>query len=60
MILIKKTPVLLEIGELIITLFITLMKKPRKRQKPLAVFKILLENITKALHPKMIRTPIEI
>ena len=42
------------------TPFIILIKRARKRQKPPTVFKILLKNITKILHPKIIRTPAEI
>ena len=41
-------------------LFIILIKRARKRQKPLTVFKVLLKDITKALRPKVIRTPAEI
>ena len=41
-------------------LFIILVKGARKRQKPLTVFKISLEDITKILHPKIIRTLIKI
>ena len=42
------------------TLFTILVKKARKHQKPLTVFKVLLKDITKALHPKIIRTQMEI
>ena len=40
--------------------FITLVKRARKRQKPLTVFKASLEDIIKTLYPKVIRTPAEI
>ena len=56
----KITPVLSEIKELIITPFIILIKRARKRQKPLIVFKVLLKDIIKALHFKIIKTPTEI
>ena len=59
-ILIKITPVLLEIKELMVTPFITLVKRARKRQKPLTVFKVLLKDITKVLRLKITRTPAEI
>ena len=59
-ILIKITLVLLEIKELIITLFTILVKGARKCQKPLTIFKVLLKNITKVLCLKVIRTPAEI
>ena len=54
------TPVSLEIKELTATLFTILIKRARKRKKPLTVFKTLLKDITKALYPKVIRTPAEI
>ena len=60
MILIKITPVLLKIKKLMAAPFIVLIKKARKRQKPLTVFKVLLKNIMKALHLKVIRIPMEI
>ena len=60
MILIKITPVSLEIKELTVTPFVTLVKGVRKCQKPLTVFKVLLENITKALYLKVTRTLAEI
>ena len=60
MISIKIMPVLLEMKELTAALFTILMRKARKCQKPLTVFKVLLKNITKALHPKIIRTSTEI
>ena len=61
MISIKKIiPVWLEIKELIAALFIILVKRARKCQKPFTVFKTSLEDITKALHPKVIRTPAEL
>ena len=56
----KITPVLSEIKELMVTLFITLVKRARKCQKPITVFKVLLKDITKALHLKIIRTLMEI
>ena len=40
--------------------FAILIKGARKYQKPLTVFKILLKDITKILHPKVTRTPMEI
>ena len=60
MIATKVMPVLLEIKELIAAPFIILVKGARKCQKPLTVFKVLLKDITKALRPKVIRTPMEI
>ena len=57
---IKIIPVLLEIKELTATLFTILIKRARKRQKPLTVFKALLKDITKVLHLKIIRIPAEI
>ena len=59
-ILIKITPVLLEIKELTVTPFVILVKGAKKRQKPLTVFKVLLEDITKALRLKVTRIPMEI
>ena len=59
-ILIKIILVLLEIKELMVTPFIILIKRARKYQKPLMVFKILLKNITKVLHFKIIRIPMKI
>ena len=59
-ILIKITPVLLEIKEFMAAPFIKLVKGARKRKKPLMVFKALLKDITKALNPKVIRTLVEI
>ena len=56
----KKIPISLEIKELITALFIILIKRARKCQKPLIVFKVLLKDIIKALHFKVIRTPTEI
>ena len=60
MILTQVIPVLLKIKELITAPFIIIVKGARKYQKPLTVFKISLEDITKVLHPKVIRTPAEI
>ena len=57
---IKIIPVLLEIKELMVTPFIILIKRVKKCQKPLTVFKISLKNITKVLCPKVTRTPAEI
>ena len=57
---IKITPVSSEIKKLTAAPFATLVKGARKRQKPLTVFKASLKDITKALHPKIIRTPAEI
>ena len=45
-ILIKITPVLSEIKEFIATSFIILIKRAKKYQKPLTVFKVLLKDIT--------------
>ena len=56
----KTTPVSSEIKELTAAPFATLVKGARKRQKPLTVFKASLEDITKALHLKITRTPAEI
>ena len=56
----KITPVSSEIKELTATPFIILIKRARKCQKPLTVFKISLKDITKVLYPKVIRTPAEI
>ena len=53
-------PVLLEIKELIAALFIILVKRAKKRQKPPTVFKVLLKDITKVLRFKVIRIPAEI
>ena len=59
-VLIKITPVLSEINELIATSFIILIKRAKKYQKPLTVFKVSLKDIIKVLHPKITRTPTEI
>ena len=59
-ILIKIIPVLLEIKELMVAPFIILVKGARKCQKPLMVFKVLLEDITKVLCLKVMRIPVEI
>ena len=59
-ILTKITPVSSKIRELTTTPFAILIKGARKRQKPLTVFKVSLKDITKALHPKVTRTPAEI
>ena len=59
-ILIKIIPVLLEIKKLMVTLFIILIKGVRKCQKPLTVFKISFEDITKVLYFKIMRTPMKI
>ena len=56
----KITPVSLKIKELTATPFTTLVKGARKRQKTLIVFKASLKDITKALRPKVTRTPTEI
>ena len=60
MILTKIILVLLEIKELIAAPFIILVKRARKCKKPLTVFKVSLEDITKALYSKVIRTLTEI
>ena len=57
---IKITLISLEIKELIMTPFIILVKRARKCQKLLTVFKISLKDITKALYLKITRTPMEI
>ena len=59
-ILIKIIPVLSEIKELTVTPFIILVKRARKCQKPLTGFKVSLEDITKELRLKVIRTPAKI
>ena len=59
-ILIKIMLILLNIKELTVTPFVILIKRARKRQKPLTVFKVLLKDITKILYPKVIKTPVEI
>ena len=59
-ILTKITPVSLEIKELTATPFIILVKRARKYQKPLTVFKVLLNDITKVLRLKITRIPMEI
>ena len=59
-ILIKITTVLSKIKELIAAPFAILVKRARKCQKPLIIFKVLLKDITKALRPKVMRTPAEI
>ena len=56
----KITSVSSEIKESIVTPFAILVKGARKRQKPLTVFKASLKDITKALRPKITRTPTEI
>ena len=56
----KITPVLSKIKELTATLFTILVKGAKKCQKPLIVFKASLKNITKALRPKVMRTPAKI
>ena len=60
MILIKIISVLLEIKELMVTLFIILVKGARKYQKSFTVFKVLLKDITKVLRFKVIKIPMEI
>ena len=57
---IKITLVLSKIKELTAAPFIILIKEARKCQKPVTVFKVLLKNITKVLHPKIIKLLIEI
>ena len=57
---IKIIPILSEIRELMVTLFVILVKRARKLQKPLTVFKISLENITKVLRLKVMRILVEI
>ena len=49
-----------EIRQLIVTPFAILVKGARKCQKPLTIFKALLENITEVLYVKMIKTLAEI
>ena len=43
-----------------VTPFIILIKRVRKCQKPLTVFKVLLKDIIKALHLKVMRILTEI
>ena len=43
-----------------ITPFTILIKRARKYQKPLIIFKVLLKDITKVLYLKVIKTPTEI
>ena len=57
---IKITPISSKIRELMATPFAILVKRAKKRQKPLTVFKISLKDITKVLYPKVIRTLMEI
>ena len=59
-ILTKVTLVLLKIKELMAARFIILVKRAKKRQKPLTVFKVLWKNIAKILYAKIIRTQPEI
>ena len=59
-ILIKITPVLSKIKELMAILFTILIKKARKYQKPFTVFKVLLKDITKTLRLKITRILTEI
>ena len=59
-ILIKIILISSEIKELTATPFTILIKRAKKYQKPLTVFKVSLKDITKALHPKIIKTPIKI
>ena len=59
-VLIKIIPVLLEVKELIVALFVILVKRAREYQKPLMVFNVLLKDITKLLYFKIIRTLAEI
>ena len=60
MISIKIILVSLEIKELMAAPFTILIKRARKCQKPLTVFKILLKDITKILRFKIIRILMEI
>ena len=60
MILIKEIPISLEIKELMVALFATLVKGAKKRQKPFTTFKVLLKNIIKVLCPKIKKTLAEI
>ena len=60
MISIKITPISSEIKELTVTPFAILVKRARKRQKPLTVFKVLLKDIVKVLRLKIMRIPTEI
>ena len=57
---IKTIPVLLKMKELTVALFIILIKRAKKRQEPLTVFKTSLKDITKILRPKIIRIQTEI
>ena len=58
--LIKEIPILLEIRELTVTPFTILIKRAKKCQKPVIIFKVLLKNITKVLQFNIIKTQIEI
>ena len=57
---IKETPILSKIKELIIAPFAILIKGAKKCQKPLIMFKVLLEDITKVLRLKIKRILAEI
>ena len=59
-ILTKETPISLKIKELMVTPFAILIKGAKKCQKPLTIFKALLEDIIKVLRPKIKKTPAEI
>ena len=56
----KTIPVSSEMKELMAAPFTTLIKRARKYQKPLTVFKALLKDIIKILYPKVTRIPVEI
>ena len=55
----KETLISLEIRELTAALCTILVKEARKRRKLVTVLKILIENITKILRLKIIKTPTE-
>ena len=56
----KIIPISSEIKELMATPFTILVKRARKCQKPLTVFKVSLKDITKILRLKITRTLTEI
>ena len=57
---IKTIPVSLKIKELTAALLTILVKRARKRKKPLTVFKTSLKDIIKVLCPRVLKTPAEI
>ena len=57
---IKTILVLSNTKELMAVLLIILIKRARKYQNPLIIFKTLLKDVTKTLYSKVIKTPAEI